>query len=747
MRSGKYSQQKPAGNSSGSSSKKHALALILVFLAVFLAYSNSLHGTWALDDIVAKRPVGMHDIHDLIGFRKVAYLTFLFNQQIAPFNPFTFRLFNIFLHLLNSVLVYVLAYKTILQFPNNEGQSHSKAAGKSGNQENVAFFAAIASSAIFALHPLNINAVAYIVQRMASLAAFFVLLSLLSYIAASRSRGLARTAFFYTLSAACILVGIFSKENAVMAVPLIFLYDHVLISRSDRRLFRKKMLAITAVAAASVGVAAYYLGLYSGFAELMRIFVNFDKPIPVMSWTAIDVYWTPLQHVLTEFRVVSRYIFLIFVPFPRFLVFDWWGYPVSHGLTEPLTTLFSIVFILSLLAFSVWKRKRFPLLSFGILWYFIAISLESFVALGSDLYFEHRNYLPLAGLVIGVVGQIMVSFRPRERVVWCSVLAICLALGSLTYARNFVWKDSITLWIDVVQKAPSNIRAVMSLGNAYLKVSDTQNAERCYTKVVRLSGEERRAHFFNDAAYSLGMIYLFRGELPKAKKLIDEFRSVIESYKPEILGAFYNSLTGKVDEAIRQYDEVLPEASESATDTVVVYTLLGDAYRAKGMADMAILNYKKALSVDPEFESAYYGMGVAYMSKKDIHPAYDCFNKTLQLDPDNSLALSDMADLLLVRGSPPGDALVYARRAISKSPFFYQPYLTMGNVLTVLGRDKEADEYYDEALGHGMPGYMVPFNKARAYFLKGDKEKATHYVSELRKLNNLPENIRSLITK
>ncbi|MEJ2684276.1 MAG: tetratricopeptide repeat protein [Candidatus Sulfobium sp.] len=746
MRPGKRNQQVPARKWSRGDSidGRHAVALILLLSAIFLAYSSSLHGTWALDDVVARRPVGMHDIHDLLGTRKVAFLTFLLNQHIGRFTPFNFRVFNIILHFLNTVLVYALAYKTILLLSANAGLNHY-AVDRGGNRKNLAFFAAFASGAIFALHPLNINAVAYIVQRMASLAAFFVLLSLLSYIAANSSRSRTGAAFFYGLSAAFIIIGVFSKENAVMAVPLILLYDYVFISRSDGRLFWKKMLVVLAVATASVGIAAYYLGLYSRFAELMRIFVSFDKPIPVMSWTATDVYWTPLQHVLTEFRVVSRYIFRMFVPLPRFLVFDWWGYPISHGLTQPLTTLFSAVFILSLLAFSVCKIKRFPLLSFGILWYFVAISLESFLALGSDLYFEYRNYLPLAGLVIGIAGQILVSFRPKERVVWGVVLALCLALGSLTYARNLVWKDSITLWTDTVQKEPSNIRAMQSLGNAYLKAADTENAEKCYERVMKMSGENRRVHFFNDAAYSLGMIYLFRGELPKAKRLINEFSSMVESYKPEILRAFYNSLTGNVDEAIRQYDKVLPEAKGSSTDTVVLYTLLGDAYRAKGAADIAIVNYEKALSIDPGFASAYYGMGVAYMTKRDVPLAYDYFSKTLQLDPDNTLALSDMADLLLVRGSKPEDALAYARRAVTNSPFMYQPYLTMANVLTVMGREEKAAGFYDEALKHGMPGYMVPFNKARAYFLKGDKEKASHYISELRKFRNLPENIRSII--
>lgn len=737
---------KPAPEALRSASyRRHILFAIFLLVTVLLAYSNSLHGTWAMDDILARRPVAMHDIHDIIGFRKVAYLSFLLNRDIAPFTPFNFRLFNVFIHFLNGLLIYALAYKTILLMYHGGRRSGPDVADTAGRPGDRAFWVALISSSIFVLHPLNIDAVAYIIQRMALLATLFTLLSLLSYIAAARSSGRAGKTFYYSLTTVFLLAGIFSKENAVMAVPLILLYDYIFLSRFDRKLFRKKMLIILAIALLSVGFAFFSLNLYAAADELVHMFINFNKPLHAKAWMANDVYWTPLEHVLTEFRVVSRYILLIFAPLPGFLVFDWWGYPVSKGLTEPPTTLIAVIFILSLLGFSIWKRKRLPLLSFGILWYFVAISLESFLALGSDLYFQFRNYLPLTGLIIGIVGQILISFRVKPKVLWGGAMTLCLVLGSLTYARNFVWKDSITLWTDTVQKAPSNIRAEMSLGNAYLKEADTVNAEKCYEKVVKMSSEGRRAHFLNDAEYSLGMMYLFRGQLSKAKELIDEFSGEIESYKPEILKAFYNSLTGKIDEAIGQYKEVLPKASKNMADTVVVYTLLGDAYRAKGMTEAAIANYKKALSFDPEFASAYYGMGVAYMARRNVQLAYEYFSKTLHIDPDNSLALSDMADLLLIRRSNPQDALAYAQRAVSKAPFFYRPYLTMGNVLTVLGRDGEAEGYYKQALAHGMPDYMLPFNKARAYYMKGDKEKAEYYVSQLRQYKDLPGNIQALL--
>lgn len=727
-----------------SNSRRHLIAIALLVISIVFAYLNSLNGTWAMDDVVANKTVGINDIHDLVGFRKVAYITFLLNQFIAPFNPASFRVFNILIHILNAVLVYVLAYRTMKKIPP---PTPLLIKGGWGGflDEKKSFYVALLSSVIFALHPININAVAYIVQRMASLATLFVLLSLLCYISATQSSKNFKAVLLYILTGICVVAGIFSKENAVMAIPLIILYDYFFLSRFNSRMFLKRMFVITGIGVLSIGLASYFLRFHAVAIDLMRLFLNLNQPFTRQGWMAVDVYWTPLQHILTEFRVLSRYIFLLFLPLPRFLVFDWWGFPISSGITDPITTLLSIILLLSLFIFSIWKMKQFPLLCFGILWYLIAISLESFFALGSDLYFEHRNYLPLSGLIIGSVGQVVMSFKGKikERAVWASVIILCMTLGSLTVSRNFVWKDSLTLWGDTLKKNPSNIRAQMAMGNAYLKLSDIDSAKSYYKEVVKISSKDKRLYFFNDSVYSLGMLYLFKGELKQAKELIVRFDYSIESYRPRILKGYYKALSNDIDGALRDYKEVIKETE--GIDSVVVFTLMGDAYREKGLFDNAIEQYNKAISLDPGFSAAYYGIGASYLSKREIERADYYFNKTLSIDPNNVLALSDMADLILIRGANPGDALTYAQRAISKSPPFSQPYLTMGNVLVFLGRNEEAEDFYKKAMEHGLSEYMVPFSKARTYYMKGEVEKAQYYLSELQRYKNLPDKVKNII--
>jgi tetratricopeptide (TPR) repeat protein len=718
--------------------RRHVVALACVVLATALAYANSLNGTWAFDDVVTNRPVSFNDLRDLVGFRKVAYFTFLANQQIASFDPLSFRLFNIGLHALNAVLVYFLAFTTVLlYYRRGENQRPQGPKMPHGRIRQVAYHAALLSSAVFALHPVNINAVAYIVQRMAALAAFFVLLAVICYTGATQSRNRITGAALYLLCLSSIVLGVLSKENAVIAVPLILLYDYAFIPRGTDRSFRVRASAVAGLAVACLGFAAYSLELHKAALELAGLFMNPSQVIDSRGWTAVDVYWTPLDHVMTELRVLVRYLVVIVLPLPQLLIFDWWGFPVSTGLTEPLTTLWAFLVVSTLLLFAAVKFRSLPFLSFGIFWYFTAVSLESFCALGSDFYFEHRNYLPVAGLFIGVIGQLAVSFEGllTDKRAWTVTCLVCLALGSLTFARNLVWKDSITLWQDTLRKAPSNIRAMMALGNSYLKLPDMENASKYYDQAARKSRSEGRQTYLEDAVYSLAMLRLFSGDIPGASEIIGSAEFVKRPYRHAILRGFLKAQTKDTDGALREYQEVLPDARD--VDRVVIHTLMGDALRDKGSWQSAIEQYENALRYDLNFAAAYYGIGASHLALGDPGAAHHYLQEALRRDPDHVLALADMSDLMLIQKEPSA-ALRFAQKALTRSPPFYQPYLSMGSALIYSGREAEAEVYYREALRRGVPAYMVPFSKARAYHMKGDVQKREFYLAQVKGFGDLP---------
>jgi tetratricopeptide (TPR) repeat protein len=593
---------------------------------------------------------------------------------------------------------------------------------------------------------------------MTSLYTMFIFLALISYIYGRTCSGKRRSAALYTGAAFFVFLGIFSKENAVMALPLILLYDYFFIAGFNLQGLKRKIVIGLSAGIILLAVSISYLDAFKVVGDLFGVFFRMNQPIPPNGWTAADVYWTPLQHIMTEFRIMGRYFVLLLLPLPAFLVFDRWGMPLSAGMTEPLSTLFSFLVIAGLLIFSVLKAKKMPFISFGLLWYFVAISLESFIAVGSDLYFEHRNYLPVAGLFLGITAEAAVLSKGavlNRKALGVVVLILSVLLGGLTFKRNFVWKDSVTLWGDTVRKEPGNLRAMVALGNSYVNSADLASASIYFDKALKLSSSEKRVKFFHDSAYSLGMVDLFLGNLKQAKEVIDLMdESLAGAYTTGILKGYYSSLSGETEAAIKQFNQVLAHTTdlESASktislDSVVVYTLLGDTYRRAGDAGRALENYKKAVELDPSFPAAWYGMGDTYFTIKDIKNAEINIGRTLSLDPSHPLALAEMAEILLVKKEPVEKAKSYADKAVSSSPAFYQPYATMGTVLILMGREDASGEYFKLANERGLRGYMLPFSKARAYLMKGDSKKAELFLRETAEMDDAPESLRKMIKR
>lgn len=727
-------KQASAKETAQENDSRHFLVFAFLAVSVFLAYSNSLNSPWALDDTTELGRTSIENNLNLrLGHRKIAYLTFLFNKWINPSSVLNYRVFNIIIHVINSVLVYWISLVT-LRLPEMRE--------KFGR---YSYPVALITATAFALHPININAVAYIVQRMTSLSALFVLLALLSYLYGRTSSSNRMAASLYCASAALIFLGIFSKENALMALPLILLYDYFFISGFT---VKCPKLGIGLVLSAAIIVLVVSVPSLHVF-KVFDLFLRMNQQIPAYNWTSVDVYWTPLQHIMTEFRVICRYLMLLVLPLPRFLIFDNWGFALSLNLLNPPSTVISIAIVGLTTVMAVFARKKLPLLSFGILWYMLAISLESFLAVGSDLYFEHRNYLPVAGLFFGLAGQLTISLKDmlvNKMVLMPALLIIAVALGGLTYQRNHVWKDSVTLWTDTLLKNPNNLRAEMSLGNAYLKSVDLVSAGKHYQKAMELALLEKRPEFFHDAAYSLGMVNLFAGKLPEAKKVIDLMESQLAG-KPAtgILKGFYSSLSGDHETAIRLLNASLKNAVQ--IEVVTVYTLLGDTYRRAGQVHNALKSYRHAINADPSFSAAYYGMGNAYFLLKDMNNAELYTDKALLLDPVSPLALSQMVDIILIKKGPIEKAMQFAEKSISASPPFYQPYAAMGTVLIVMGREEEAEEYFKKAHERGLRGYLLPYTKARAYFIKGDKDKAEAILREIASMDDTPADLRNIIKR
>lgn len=721
------------------------LLFALLTLCILLVYSPSLNGVLTLDDMKVINSINAIDhIPKFFNFRSVSYITLYFNKSIANLSAFNLRFTNILIHIANSVLVYFLVIISTSFMASSKGIIM---------EDRYRYLSAWMSSFIFALHPLNINAVAYIVQRMASLATLFVLLSLLFYIKASTSGERVRGWLFYSLSGLSLIIGIFSKENAVTGIPLILLYDYIFLSRLNMRVFLKRVIPIIAGGFIILIIASFSLRFHKTVSEIGSIFLNLNKPLTHMPWMTTDVSWTPLQHILTEFRVISRYILLIILPLPRFMIFDGWGYPLSSNLSTPPTTFLAVLFIIGILAISIIKRRRYPFLFFGVSWYLTAISLESFLAVGSDLYFEHRNYLPLSGFFVGVVTQSVISLKStlqRRGKAFLSIVCILILLLSIsTFKRNLLWKDFLGLWTDTVEKLPSNTRAMVTVGKNYFLSSKYEKARDYLESALEQALRNKQSYFYQESALFLGEIYLIEGRFKEAEDLIKVFhRRVPSSHKLMILKGLYLFQQNRLKESVAFLNRAAEEIERgNKRKDLLLYIGLADIYRITGMQREAEDTYKNIIRDYPSNSLSYYGLAMLYLEEGKLDLAEKEIDKLLSIVPNDVIALSTKGQLIMMKERKVDEATSYIQKAMSLSNSFYEPYLNMGMVLICKGKEKEAEEFFKNAtsLYRPAPDYMINLSKGMGYTLRGDASNAREYFQKVIDDTNAPQGVKLTI--
>ncbi len=680
--------------------KKHLLALLLMSTLTIIAYASGLKGPWLMDDRTIFDTFSFASISDFIGGRRLALFSFYLNERIMPFEPLYFRLVNITIHIINSILVYALAYRTIRIYQRQITTSVENSKGYNGP-----FLFALASGLFFALHPININAVTYIIQRMASLATLFALTGLHLYISASLSETLTKKFVYYTASAVSLIAAISSKETSIVIVGLVLLYDLFFISSFNLRLLMRKILIIVILTAIMILIASHLYDLPSHLKELINIFSKPDTPLPKVGWTAMDVSWTPVQHVLTEFRVLCRYLIIIFLPLPAFLAFDAAGYPVSLGLFEPITTAISVLALGLLLGFALLKARSSVFLSFGILWFFVGIFIESFLLVGIDLYFEHRNYLPLAGISVALslyLKRVVDSYKPNMKTLIAILCIVVGLLGLSTAYRNHTYSDPIRLFSDTLHKNPTNQRAMLALATYYQQKEDFRVAEGIFNKIANYPNSV--VLYSQIAMFQLTKIYIITNRNEEALGLIGQFHKSGENAKETILRAFYNLHQARIEEAIVGLINYKGDMLDY--EILAALHILAEASYITGQYEVALDYSQKALGINRGNVDALINIARVYVKKGDIERAERLIRRAHTIEPLNIRVTAILSYIMLIKGDI-GDATRYAELTKNLNPSSYRSDIAMGDIYLFNRQEDKARLCYQEAIKKGAPQSLV----------------------------------------
>lgn len=434
-----------------------ALACALVACSIFVP---GLSGGFIFDDkpnIVTNYLLHVTTLHpfDLIqaslsfhaggGSRPLAMLTFALDHWRAGLDPQAFKTTSLVVHAIATVVLALFLRKLLCL---------------AAWAPKRATFAALAIALVWAVHPLQVSSVLYVVQRMQTLATLFLLLAMWSYMRGRQAQmqGLPARRHWYVAGIAWVLA-LASKEDAALFPAYALLLELTLL----------KFAAADAEVARRLRKGYWVLGLVGAALYLLVVVPHY--------WTA-EPYFTrdfnSYERLLTQGRVLVMYLGQILLPLPQNLPFYYDDLVVSRGLMQPATTLPALGLIVALLALAVSLRHRLPVFSFGLLLFFAGHFTTSNV-IGLELAFEHRNHLPLVGALLALADLIRIAadrLRMPSPAIALFAMVWALACGGLTWKRADVWGDPLRLAQESTRIAPDSVRAWILLCETHYSAAE-----------------------------------------------------------------------------------------------------------------------------------------------------------------------------------------------------------------------------------------------------------------------------------
>ena len=398
-----------------SDTKKIALSVILIATVAIIIYSNSFYASFHFDDhpaIVENYTIHRFDLKEIFSTssRPILDLTFALNYYFGKLDVFGYHLVNIMLHIANGIMLYFILLWTI-NTPHPNPPPQGGRAGE-GVFSAVNFRVPLYASLIFIAHPIQTQAVTYIVSRSSVLATTFYLISVLLFIRAFKQiakreeqktndeRLYAPGSMPYALSSKLYYFGAFlssclgmgTKQETATLPLMLLIYDFYFISKGDWKVL-KGHYKIHLIMFSTVLIAVYLS--FSG----LKMFVSFDyaKGVPMPQ----EVPITSFQYFLTQLHVIPYYIRLLFVPANLNLDYDW---PITRNIDLPTILFFVLLTCIIVAAIMLYRRAQ--LISFGIIWFFVTLSVTSSFIVIYDVIFEHRLYLPSIGFAMVIAFMI-----------------------------------------------------------------------------------------------------------------------------------------------------------------------------------------------------------------------------------------------------------------------------------------------------------------------------------------------------
>lgn len=536
-----------------------ALAGLLV---VYQVYAPALNGAFVLDDLSLpfRTPEIKQDMLSFVGkLRPLLMLSFWIDYHRASgvdgADPHTFHSTNVALHFVTSVLATLIALRLL--------EWTGPLTGKMIDGRRRAALA-IFAGALFLLHPLQTESVAYVASRSEVLSVLFYYAAFAVFVwRPGESMTLLRALAILLLFGAA--AGI--KEHTLTLPVLLILTDYFWNRGGIRR---------NAILYALLGAGAIAGGYYVW---------TIIRGANTAGFSMRDL--TPVQYLLTQGRVVWIYVRMFLLPFGQNIDPD---IPISHGPFDH-GAIFGLI-ALAAVAVAAWiYRKRWPLASFGVFMFLLLIApTSSFIPI-KDVLAEHRMYLPFLGLVLICCEALRRMKLARIIGIGGAAVIVC---SMITYQRNQVWSSPVALWQDAVNKSPNKYRPRFQLARQFFDEHRCQDAVQSYDKASRLGPLQDQLLI----GWALALDCAGRpGEA------VDKLRQAAAIYNTAHVHTQIAAVYGRQ----KKYAEALEEldiAEKLDPNYDVIYLYRGNVADALGNRTEAQRFYRHALELDPQDQPA-----------------------------------------------------------------------------------------------------------------------------------------------
>ncbi|MCK5876486.1 MAG: tetratricopeptide repeat protein [Candidatus Marithrix sp.] len=448
---------------------KWYIQVLVLAIVVIITYGHTLDVPFYLDDfssirenhIIYNWQGTLAELWNFSALRIVGYISFVLNYQVHQFQVFGYHIVNIIIHLLAGLAILGLL-RGLVRTPtlNNVLSVEAK------------LWLPLVVALIFVLHPLQIQGITYIVQRLASLAALFYLATMACFVQARLS---SKNIFKLSWGIVCIifiLLAFFTKQNTI-TIPITLLLIELIFFQTEQVRMRGLKILIGFILA----IITFWLVLEQNSAIQQFLFENVPYLQTIDSLTRETSNISRTTYLATQMVVLWIYISLFFWPESSHIDYDNKILMVKNFFSDnenynfiarlmDSEPIFALIGHLLILGLAIYGLRRFALVSFAILFYYLTHLIESSILPIRDVIFEHRTYLPNLGLAI-LFAWLLVVQLPRwltTKYVTIITVILLLFLSDMTWSRNQMWRNPVELWQHNVEQSPNKQRGWIILG-------------------------------------------------------------------------------------------------------------------------------------------------------------------------------------------------------------------------------------------------------------------------------------------